>query len=289
MVKPCQVKLKRPTRIVEREDDDDRDRQEQVEEREHGEDRERVPAYERPQASQHARPVTRAGDGFDGGRHAVPVRHALGPDAPGVDDDQDEDRRHEDEGESRCLRIVGHLFEAALDHVPDHLLLRRAQKLSVDEVAAGRDESQEGSGEDARERERERHLEEGLDPIRVEILRRFDQPRVDLLEADVDRERHEGQEVVGDPRDDRGRRREEPPVRGDEVQVAEDRDDEAVILQDRLPGERPDEVRDEERRDDEQEQQVLPAPAAEGDPVREGVADEEARRASRCPRTRASG
>ena len=38
--------------------------------------------------------------------------------------------------------------------------------------------------------------------------------------------------------------------------------DEAVVREDVLPRERPDQVRDEERRDDEEEQQVLPAPAA---------------------------
>ena len=53
------------------------------------------------------------------------------------------------------------------------------------------------------------------------------------------------------------------------------RDDDAVVGEDRLPGERPDQVRDEERRDDEEQQEVLPAAAAEGDPVRERVADQE--------------
>ena len=36
---------------------------------------------------------------------------------------------------------------------------------------------------------------------RVQVLRRLEQPRVDLLERHVERQRHEGEEVVGDPRD----------------------------------------------------------------------------------------
>ena len=64
--------------------------------------------------------------------------------------------------------------------------------------------------------------------------------------------------------------------------------DEAAVGEDRLPGERPDQVRDEERRDDQQQQQVLPAPAAEGDEVRERVADEERDHGRDARRTRAS-
>ena len=50
---------------------------------------------------------------------------------------------------------------------------------------------------------------------------------------------------------------------------------EAVVREDRLPRDRPDEVRDEERRDHEDEEDVLPAPGAERDPVGERVAEEE--------------
>ena len=60
-------------RVVEREHDDDHDRDQQVGEREHCEERERVPTHERPRAAEHAGPVPRGGDGLDGGRHAVPV------------------------------------------------------------------------------------------------------------------------------------------------------------------------------------------------------------------------
>ena len=65
------------------------------------------------------------------------------------------------------------------------------------------------------------------------------------------------------------------PARADEVEVLERVDDEAVVGEDRLPGERPDQVRDEERRHDDQQQQVLPPAAAERDPVRDRVAEDE--------------
>ena len=64
-------------------------------------------------------------------------------------------------------------------------------------------------------------------------------------------------------RDHGGRGREQPSVVGDEPDGLERMQDEAVVREDALPGERPNQVRDEERRDDEEEQQVLPAPAAE--------------------------
>ena len=59
------------------------------------------------------------------------------------------------------------------------------------------------------------------------------------------------------------------------MQVLQRVDDEAVVGEDRLPGEGPDQVRDEEGRDEEEQEQVLPAAAAEGDPVCDRVADDE--------------
>ena len=50
----------------------------------------------------------------------------------------------------------------------------------------------------------------------------YDMPiELDLLERDVERQRHERQEVVGDARHDRGARREQVPAGADEVQVLE--------------------------------------------------------------------
>ena len=71
------------------------------------------------------------------------------------------------------------------------------------------------------QRERQRHPQERLRLARVEVLGGLDQPVVDLLERDVQRQRHEGQEVVGDARDDGGRRREQAAVLAQDVQVAE--------------------------------------------------------------------
>ena len=124
-------------------------------------------------------------------------------------------------------------------------------------------------------RERQRHAQEGLRAGRVQVLGRLDQPLVDLLQCHVERERHEGQEVVGDARDHRGRGGEQPPVVGHEPERLHDADDESVVREDVLPGQRPDQVRDEERGDDEEQEQVLPAPAAERDPVGQRVRDEE--------------
>jgi hypothetical protein len=155
------------------------------------------------------------------------------------------------------------------------VLLRRAEQLRVDEVACGWDESQQRPREHARQRERQRHAQERLDLAGVQVLRGLDQAPVDLLQRDVQRQRHEGQEVVGDPRHHGRRGGEQAPVVAEHVQVAQRLHDETLVGQDVLPGQRADQIRDEERRDDRQQQQVLPASAAECDPVRQRVADHE--------------
>ena len=94
------------------------------------------------------------------------------------------------------------------------------------------------SGDDPRRRERQRHPQERLGRACVEVLRRFEQPRVDLLERDVDRQRHEGEEVVGDPRDDGEGRVEEALVRSEDMDVPQETDDRPLVGEDVEPGER---------------------------------------------------
>ena len=85
--------------------------------------------------------------------------------------------------------------------------------------------------------------------------------QVDLLERDVERQRHERQEVVGDPGDDRERRREHPEASsGRRPSVLERPEDDAVSAEDDLPRDRAEQEAREERRDDEEQQQVLVAP-----------------------------
>src|SRR6185503_13169422 len=91
------------------------------------------------------------------------------------------------------------------------------------------------------------------------------------------------EEVVGDARDDRERRRQEPPVRAEDVQVSEEPDNRPLVGQDVQPGERPHEIRDEERGDDEEEKEIAPRPSPERDPVDERIREQEARD-SRDPR-----
>ena len=122
-----------------------------------------------------------------------------------------------------------------------------------------------------------------MELARVEVLRSLEHSFVDLLERDVQRQCHERQEVVGDACDNGRRGREEPPARPEHVETLERIHDEPVVREDRLPGERPDQIGDEERRDDEKQQEVLPPSAAKGDPVGDGITDQqcEQRRDSR--------
>ena len=136
-------------------------------------------------------------------------------------------------------------------------------------------------GEHPGERQRERHLAERGGAAGVEVGRGLDEPPVDLLERHVQRQRHEGQEVVGDARDDRRPRGQQAAVVGDEPDVLRAVQDPPVVGEDRLPGDGPDDVAREERQDDEQQQDVLPAPGLEGDEVRQRERDDQAQHGRR--------
>ena len=210
----------------------------------------------------------------DGAHTAVPVNCSV-PTTRAYTATQREDPGHEDERHRGRGRVVRQLQELRLDHVADHVVLGRTEQLGVDEVTRGGDERQQRARDDAREREGQGDPQERLPLARVEILSRLEQPLVDLLQRDVQRQRHEGEEVVGDPGDDRSRCCEQPAARAENVQMLERVNDEAVVREDGLPGQGSDQIRDEERRDDEQQQEVLPPAAAERDPVRDRVAQQE--------------
>ncbi len=131
-----------------------------------------------------------------------------------VDDDDDQDQRHHQEGERRRLRVVALVQVERLDHVADHRLLGAAEQLRVDVVAEGRDEGEQDAGDDPRHGQRQRHLEEGLSRGGVEVLGGLDQAQVEPLQVGVDRQDHEGQEVVGEAGDHRPRGGEDPAVLG---------------------------------------------------------------------------
>ena len=95
--------------------------------------------------------------------------------------------------------------------VPSSSALMKSPAAGMNEQRA-RDDPGRGERSDA---------EEGAGGARVEVLRRLEQPRVDLLERDVERQGHEGEEVVGDPRDHGERRVEEALALAEQVQLAE--------------------------------------------------------------------
>ena len=67
------------------------------------------------------------------------------------------------------------------------------------------------AGEHARQRQRQDDLAERRARRRVEVLGRLEQAEVDLLQAHVDRQDHERQEVVGEAADHRPGVFEQPP------------------------------------------------------------------------------
>src|SRR5829696_1622846 len=123
---------------------------------------------------------------------------------------------------------------------------------------------------------REGHPQEHVAPATVEVVARLLQARVDPLQRGVERQDHERQEVVGDAQHHRVGGVEQAPVVAEDADGLERAHHEPVVAQDRLPGQRADQVGDEERDDHRQQHRVAPAPATERDHVGERVPDDEA-------------
>ncbi len=110
---------------------------------------------------------------------------------------------------------------------------------------------------------------------RVQVLGRLDEPQVDLLDRNVERQHHERQELVRQAGHDSQRRVDDREVVRDQVERVQRPDDRPRVREDDPPRDRPDQEVGEERGDDEEQQDRLVAPAAEGDAVGEGIADQE--------------
>lgn len=107
---------------------------------------------------------------------------------------------------------------------------------------------------------------------------------VDALQGGVERQDHEGQEVVRQTADHRERGGQhavaggpaEPAGHVEDVQRVQGADHRAAVGEDRLPGQGADQEAGEERRDHQDHDQIAPAARAEGDEVRERVAEQQA-------------
>ena len=123
---------------------------------------------------------------------------------------------------------------------------------------------------DARDGQRKRDPEERLQPARAEVARRLEQPPVEALERDEDRQCNEWEPDVaeheqdGEPRVDERERLEARSTREDAV-------DRALVAEEHLPGEYAQEVAREERRDEEEQEDVLPLRSRQGEVVRERI------------------
>ena len=122
--------------------------------------------------------------------------------------DEDQDHAHQDDRQRGRRRVVLQLQEVRLDDVADHRGVRSAEEAAarVDVVAGRRDEGEQRAGDDAGQRERQRHLEERGPRAGVQVAARLDVAQVEPLERGVDRQAHERDEVVGEAEDDGDRR-----------------------------------------------------------------------------------
>ena len=234
-------------RVVEREDEDDRDRHEQVEQRQQRIDVQR-PIEQLAAAAAAARPaaswvrVAVGAVAAPASISAAPLgaQQRLGARDARPDQHDRQHHRHQDERQRRRGRVVADLEVAALDDVADHVLVRRAEQLGVDEVAGRRDEREQGAGHDARHRERQGDAQEDVAPAAVEVVARLQQAVVDPLQRGVERQDHERQEVVGDACHHRERRVEQAAVLAQDPDRLQRVDHEPGVGQDRLPRERAD-------------------------------------------------
>ena len=131
----------------------------------------------------------------------------------------------------------------------------RAGRLSASMLGVAQAEHQ-GRGEDAAT-ERAGDGAAAAPRAGVQVTRRLDQPEVDLLEGDVQRQDHERQELVGQPGHDRERRADDAEVGGDEAErVTDERQEDPLVAEDDPPRDGPDEEAREERGDDEEQQEA---------------------------------
>ena len=215
---------------------------------------------------------------------AAPSYEVLRAEHARVDQHHHGDDQHQDEADGGRGRVVAGLEEPGLDDAADHRLVHVAEQVLVDEVARGRDEHEERAGEHPGQRHREDHPPEGVGERRVEVAGGVEEVRGDPLEAHVDRQEGEGQEVVDEPPDDRRRRVEDLAVGGevqrvehaDQVQRLGEPEHRTVVGEQRLPGDRPQQEAGEERHHHQPEQQVAPATHLEGDEVGQRVRQQDA-------------
>jgi len=106
--------LNRPVGVVEREEDDDGDRQEQIDDRRDRGEYDDVLAYPAGEPSH--------------------LDQLLGAGAPYVGGHEEHNRDHEHEGQRRGGGIVGDLVEPRVDDVADDRVLRASEQAAVDEV-----------------------------------------------------------------------------------------------------------------------------------------------------------
>ena len=108
--------------------------------------------------------------------------------------------------------------------VPDHELLAAAEEVGGDEGAEAGDEHEQRAGHDAGQGERQDYLPHHRPAVRIEVVGRFHQPEVQLLDGRVDGKHHEGQVAVDETDTDADVR-----VRDPERSVDQPHRDEEVV------------------------------------------------------------
>ena len=183
------------------------------------------------------------------------------------------------------MRIVGAAHELKVDEVANEQVFAAAEHLGDDKGRDRRHEHHRDARDDARDAERYDDAAEHEMGRCAEILRRLDQPAVELDEHGVDGQHHERQEVVDHAEHDRALRVDERNIvervaemrlqEGNQADRAEKSVEEAVVFQNGHPCVGAQQKVHPHRQHDEHHAQALTARGQTAHDVRHRVAEDE--------------
>ena len=163
-----------------------------------------------------------------------------------------------------------------MDDVGDHGAAWAADKDRCEEISHRKDESKGGSGDQARERERQDYAEKCGALICAEVLGGFDQRTGNVFERGVDREENERSVDVREHEDHgEGAVEKEAERFAGDVEVLKEAVEDAFAAEDGFPGVTANQVADPERDDDELVEEFFAGAGVERNEIRERVAEED--------------
>ncbi len=179
-------------------------------------------------------------------------------------------------GHRRGDRPVPIAEELVPEHPADHQVVGSAEDGGDDEFADRRNEHQHGTGNDARNRLRQGHVEEGPPGRAAQVAGRFQQGMIQLLERRVQRQDHERQVGVDDPQVHGHGGVHDVQRMVDDAQPQQRGVEQAGLPDDSFERVNAQQERGPERQDDDEQQNALRALGRAREPQSHGIAQQQA-------------